>query len=159
MDDQWSVLQSEDKTARSSTAHPLCPLASGPKRVPNLLGALLFSMSETGRKCFQFGSQQSTPSQIALGLRNSAALGLAEANHVRFAFGKSVCWPSALRSSSKRRTSPRHRPCICRRLNKRADYCTSNGMLGVGRLMDNSTFFFLQIMTATNVVFYQSRYL
>ena len=25
--------------------------------------------------------------------------------------------------------------------------------------MDNSTFFFLQIMTATNVVFYQSRYL
>ena len=59
MDDQWSVLQSEDKTARSSTPHPMCRLASGPKRVPNLLGALLFSMSETGRKCFQLGAQQS----------------------------------------------------------------------------------------------------
>lgn len=78
MDDQWSVLQSGDKTARSSTPHPMCRLASGPKRVPNLLGALLFSMSETGRKCFQLGSQQSTPAQIALGLRNSA-------DHVRFA--------------------------------------------------------------------------
>ena len=43
--------------------------------------------------------------------------------------------------------------------------CLSSGRSGlrfsktVGRLMDNSTFFFSQIMTATNVVFYQSTYL
>ena len=40
-------------------------------------------MSETGPKCFQLGAQQSTPSQIALGLRHSAALGLA--NLITFA--------------------------------------------------------------------------
>jgi hypothetical protein len=30
-----------DEKARSSTPHPMCRLASGPKRVPNLLGVLL----------------------------------------------------------------------------------------------------------------------
>src|SRR6476660_6875677 len=83
MDDQWSVLQSEKHDGALLNSSPHVPSRFGPQARAKPAWGSAFSMSETGRKCFQLSSQQSTPSQIALGLRNSAALGLAEANHVR----------------------------------------------------------------------------
>src|ERR1700733_12284183 len=58
MDDQWNVLQSEDKTARSSTP-PHVPSRFGPQARAKPAWGSAFSMSETGRKCFQLGAQQS----------------------------------------------------------------------------------------------------
>jgi hypothetical protein len=47
-----------------------------PKRVPNLLGALLFSMSETGRKCFQLGPSNPTiPDRAWITKQRSIGLG------------------------------------------------------------------------------------
>ena len=59
MDDQWSVLQSEDKTATLLNSSPHAPSRFGPQARAKPAWGSAFSMSETGRKCFQLGAQQS----------------------------------------------------------------------------------------------------
>ena len=76
MDDQWCVLQSEGEMARSSTPHPMHRLASGPKRVPNLLGALLSVRARLAVSVFQLGAQQSHHPRSRFGLRKQRSIGL-----------------------------------------------------------------------------------
>ena len=153
------MLQSEKHDGALLNSSPHVPSRFGPQARAKPAWGSAFSMSETGRKCFQLGAQQSHPPRSRLDYET--------AQH--WAWRKLITFALLLVSQFVG-----HRPCAHRRnVELRLDIdrvsvgdrinvlinCTSNGMLGVGRLMDNSTFFFLQIMTATNVVFYQSRYL
>jgi hypothetical protein len=59
MDDQWSVLQSEKHDGALLNSSPHVPSRFGPQARAKPAWGSAFSMSETGRKCFQLGAQQS----------------------------------------------------------------------------------------------------